>query len=131
MWYSGVFFLFRTKTILRHNNQPRSDYTHGAYGEQTHFVYCFLQKIRTTASLPVVERWENSMLPNNSSFAPIEEEQFLVGTRVHEAFKKTRTFTSRRSSSAVPVVFFRSLLEMRFRLLLQVLNGAGRHLFLS
>ena len=38
--------------------------------------------------MSVVERWGKYMLPNHSSFAAIEEDHFLVGTRVHAAFEK-------------------------------------------
>ena len=34
------------------------------------------------------EKWENYMLPNHFSFAAIEEEHFLVGTRVHATLEK-------------------------------------------
>ena len=66
----------------------RNDYGYRAYGELPHFVYCLLQKIKASGSLPVVERWESYMLPNHSSFTAIEEEYFLVGTRVHAALEK-------------------------------------------
>ena len=67
---------------------PRNDYGYRAYGELSHFVYCLLQKIKASESLPVIEKWESYMLPNHSSFTAIEEEQFLVGTRVHAALEK-------------------------------------------
>ena len=38
--------------------------------------------------LPLVEKWEDHMLPNHSSFAAIEEEHFLEGTRVQAALEK-------------------------------------------
>ena len=69
--------------------QPsRNDYGYRAYGELSHFVYCLLQKIKTSGSLPVIEKWESYMLPNHSSFAAIGEEHFLVGTCVHAALEK-------------------------------------------
>ena len=67
---------------------PRNDYGYRAYGELSHFVYCLLQQIKASRSLPVVERWESYMLPNHSSFTAIEEEHFLVGTRVLAALEK-------------------------------------------
>ena len=69
--------------------QPaRNDYGYRAYGEPSHFVYCLLQKIKTSGILPVIEKWESYMLPNHFSFAAIGEEHFLVGTRVHAALEK-------------------------------------------
>ena len=67
---------------------PRNDYGYRAYGELSHFVYCLLQKIKASGSLPVVEKWESYMLPNHSSFTAIEDQHFLVGTRVHAALEK-------------------------------------------
>ena len=64
---------------------PRDDYSYRAYGELSHFVYCLQQKIKASGSLPVIEKWESYILPNHSSFTAIEEDQFLVGTRVHAA----------------------------------------------
>ena len=67
---------------------PGSGYGYRAYGELSHFVYCILQKIKTSESLPLVEKWEDYMLPNHSSFAAIADEHFLVGTRIHAALEK-------------------------------------------
>ena len=67
---------------------PRNDYSYRAYGELSHFVYCLLQKIKASGSLPVVEKWESYMLPNHSSFTAIEDQHFLVGTRVPAALEK-------------------------------------------
>ena len=47
-----------------------------------------LQKINKSESLPLVEKWEDYMLPSHSSFAAIDEEHFLVGTRIHAALEK-------------------------------------------
>ena len=67
---------------------PQNDYGYRAYGELSHLVYCLLQQIKASGSLPVVEKWESYMLPNHSSFTAIDEDQFLVGTRVHAALEK-------------------------------------------
>ena len=65
-----------------------SGYGYRAYGELSHFVYCILQKIKKSESLPLIEKWEDYMLPNHSSFAAIAEEHFLVGTRINEALEE-------------------------------------------
>ena len=67
---------------------PGSGYGYRAYGELSHFVYCILQKIKKSESLPLDDKWEDYMLPNHSSFAAIDEEHFLVGTRIHAAVEK-------------------------------------------
>ena len=67
---------------------PGSGYGYRAYGELSHFVFCILQKIKKSKSLPLVEKWEDYVLPNHSSFAAIDEEQFLVGTRINAALEK-------------------------------------------
>ena len=51
-------------------------------------MYCLLQKIKASGSLPVVENWESYILPNHSSFTAIEDQLFLVETRVHAALEK-------------------------------------------
>ena len=51
-------------------------------------MYCILQKIKKSGSLTLVEKWEDYMLPNHSSFATIHEEHILVGTRIHSAVEK-------------------------------------------
>ena len=66
----------------------QSDYGYRPYGELSHFAYCLLQKNKASGSLPVVDRWESYMLPNHSSFTAIEEEHFIVGTRVHPTLEK-------------------------------------------
>ena len=83
----------RYSSVSDNNNfvaeqSPGSGYGYRAYGELSHFVYFILQKIRKSESLPLVEKWEDYMLPNHSSFAAIDEEQFLVGTRIHAALEK-------------------------------------------
>ena len=67
---------------------PGSGYGYRAYGKLSHFVYCILQKIKKSESLPLVKKWEDHMLPNHSSFAAIDEEHFLVETRIHAALEK-------------------------------------------
>ena len=59
--------------------------------ELSRFAYCLLQKITASASLLVVERWELYMLASHSSFAPIEEENFLVGSRLLESLSKLKS----------------------------------------
>ena len=67
---------------------PRNDYGYRAFGELSHFAYCLLQKIKFSGSLPVIEKWVSYMLPNHSSFTAVEEDQILVGTRVHAVLEK-------------------------------------------
>ena len=46
------------------------------------------QKIKKSGSLPLVEKWEDNMLPIHSSFAAVDEEHFLVATRIHATLEK-------------------------------------------
>ena len=71
---------------------PRSDYGCRADGELLNFVCYLHQKIKTSGSLPVVEKCESYILQNHSSFASIEEDHFLEGTRVHSALEKMTCF---------------------------------------
>ena len=80
--------LFQTTTTSVTQQPPQNDYGYRAYDELSHFVYCLLQKIKASGSLPVVEKWESYMLPNHSSLTAIEDQYFLVGTRVHAALEK-------------------------------------------
>ena len=83
----GILFVSDNNNLVT-QQPPRNDYGYRVYGELSHFVNCLLQRIKASGSLPVIEKWESYMLPNHSSFTAIEEENFLVGTRVHAALEK-------------------------------------------
>ena len=59
-----------------------ADQGYHAFGELARFVYCLLQKIKKASSLPLVEKWEEYIVPNHSRFPAIDDKNFLVGTRV-------------------------------------------------
>ena len=59
-----------------------ADQAYQAFGELARFVYCLLQKIKKASSLPLVEQWEEYVVPNHSRFPAIVDKRFLVGTRV-------------------------------------------------
>ena len=59
-----------------------ADQGYYAFGELARFIYCLLQKIKKTSSLPLVERWEEYVVPNHSRFPAIDGKNFLEGTRV-------------------------------------------------
>ena len=80
--FSGVY-LFQTVTISSDSSPSEV-----AYGELSQFVRCLLQKIRTSGSLPLLEKWEKYIFPNHSAFAATKEEHFLVGTRFDVALEK-------------------------------------------
>ena len=67
---------------------PGNGYGYRAYGELSQFVYCIMHQIKKSGLLPLVEKLENYMLPNHSSCAAVEEERFLVRTRIHAALEK-------------------------------------------
>ena len=68
--------------------QTASDYGYHTFGELARFIYCLLQKIKQGSSLPLVEQWDDYVLPNHSKFAPIADGEFLAGTRVLAALNK-------------------------------------------
>ena len=59
-----------------------------AFGELARFVYCLLQKIKRASSLPLVEQWEEYVVPNRSRFPGIDEKDVIAGTRVMAALDK-------------------------------------------
>ena len=65
-----------------------ADQGYHAFGELTRFIYCMLQKIKKASSLPLVEQWEEYVVPNHSRFPVIDDKNFLEGTRVMAAFGK-------------------------------------------
>ena len=65
-----------------------ADQGYHAFGELARFIYCLLQKIKKTSALPLVEQWEEYVIPNHSRFPAIDDKDFLVGTRVMAALRK-------------------------------------------
>ena len=90
MVFGGVHVVPDNQNFVAQSS-PGNGYGYRAYGELSDFVYCVLQKINRSDSLPLVELWENEMLRNHSAFAGIEAEHFLVWTRVHAALEKRLT----------------------------------------
>ena len=72
------------------------DYGYHAFGELARFIYCLLQKIKQGSSLPLVEQWDEYVLPNHSKFPPISGGEFLAGTRVLAALNKIGSSYLRR-----------------------------------
>ena len=68
--------------------QTTSDYEYHTFGEMARFIYCLLHKIKQESSLPLVEQWDDYVLPNHSEFPPIADGEFLAGTRVLAALNK-------------------------------------------
>ena len=64
------------------------NYGYHTFGELARFIYCLLQKIKQGSSLPLVEQWDEYVLPNHSKFPPISDGEFLAGTRVLAALNK-------------------------------------------
>ena len=59
----------------------KPNYNYRGFGELSLKVYCLLQRTRSSRSLPVVEKREAYMLPNQSSFSPLEGEHLLPSPR--------------------------------------------------
>ena len=62
-----------------------ADQGYHAFGELARFIYCLLQKIKKASSLPLVEQWEEHVVPNHFRFPAIIDKNFLEGTRVMAA----------------------------------------------
>ena len=81
--------------LVAHNftelNSGRADYGYLAFGELSRFVYCLLPKVKLSSDLPVIEKWEAYMLPNQLCFGAISEEHFLEGTRLLASLEKTNS----------------------------------------
>ena len=74
-------------TIFVHSSTA-ADQGYHAFGEYARFVYCLLQKIKKASSLPLVEQWEEYVVPNHSRIAAIDDKDFLADTRVMAALDK-------------------------------------------
>ena len=63
--------------------QTAVDYGYHTFGELARFIYCLLQKNKQGqgSSLPLVEQWDEYVLPNHSKFPPIADGELLAGTR--------------------------------------------------
>ena len=68
--------------------QTASDCGYHTFGELARFIYCLLQKIKQGSSLPLVQQWDDFVLPNHSKFPPNADGEFLAGTRVLAAPNK-------------------------------------------
>ena len=69
--------------------QTASDYGYHTFGDLARFIYCLLQEIKQGSSLPLVEQWDDFVLPNRSKFTTIADGVFLAGTQVLAAVNKT------------------------------------------
>ena len=70
------------------HSSTAADQGYHAFGELTRFIYCLLQKIEKASVLPLVEQWEEYVVPNHSRFPAIDDKNFLEGTRVMAALGK-------------------------------------------
>ena len=67
------------------HSSTAADQGYHAFGELARFMFCLLQKPKKTSSLPLVEQWEEYVVPNHSRFPAIDDKNFLEGTRVMAA----------------------------------------------
>ena len=65
-----------------------ADQGYHAFGELARFAYRLLQKIKKASSSPLVERWDEYVIPKYSRFPAIDAKHFLAGTRVMSALDK-------------------------------------------
>ena len=70
------------------HSSTAADQGYNAFGELARFIYCLLQQIKKASALPLVEQWEEYVVPNHSRFPAIDDKNFLVGTCVMAALGK-------------------------------------------
>ena len=70
------------------HSSTAADQGYHAFGELARFIYCLLQKIKKASALPLVEQWEEYVVPNHSRFPAIDDKNFHVGARVMAALGK-------------------------------------------
>ena len=58
------------------HSSTAADQGYHAFRELARFVYCLMQKIKKASSLPLVEQWEEYVVPNHSRFPAIEDKAF-------------------------------------------------------
>ena len=74
------------------HSSTAADQGYHAFGELARFLYCLLQKITKASALPLVEQWEEYLVPNHSRSPAIDDKFFLVGTRVMAALGKVGSY---------------------------------------
>ena len=77
----SMIHVFVSVTNNSVHSSTAADQDYHAFEELARFVYCLLQKIKKASSLPLVEQWEEYVVPNHSRFPAIDEKDFLAGTR--------------------------------------------------
>ena len=89
------------------HSSTAADQGYHAFGELARFIYCLLQKIKEASSLPLVEQWEEHVVPNHSRFSAIDDKNFLEGTCVMAALaaskSRGKSHRSGRDRRAAPV----------------------------
>ena len=88
----GLFFVFLIQSIfcsvvlVDYNfielQSKKDNYCYLGFGQLSIFVYCLLQKLEPSSSLPAIETLEAFMLPSDTFFAPVNEEHFLEKTHL-------------------------------------------------
>ena len=114
--------------------QTAHDYGYHTFGELARFIYCLLQKIKQGSSLPLVEQWDDYVLPNHSKFPPIVDGVFLAGTRVLAALKKIGSSYLKREFQRGALRFLEFTLDYHLRAVdcgCPLKDWTGFELFLS
>jgi len=60
------------------HSSTAADQGYNAFGEPARFVYCLLQKIKKASSLPLVEKWEEYVVPIIRGSLPLTTRTFLL-----------------------------------------------------
>ena len=73
------------------HSSTAADQGYHAFGELARFIYSLLQKIKKASALPLVEQWEEYVVPNHSRFPAVDDENFLVDNRLMAALGKVNS----------------------------------------
>ena len=91
------------------HSSTAADKGYHAFGELARFVYCLLQKIKEASSLPLVEHWEDYVVPNHSRFPAVDAKDFLANTRVMVALDNVGSQYLEKNFAVMPVGFSKML----------------------
>ena len=58
------------------HSSTAADQGYHALAELAQFAYCLLWKIKKASSLPLVEQWDEYVVPNDSRFPEIDDKDF-------------------------------------------------------
>ena len=118
----SVIYVFVSGANNFAHSSTAADHGHHSFGELAGFIYCFLQKIKNSSSLSLVDQWEEYVVPNHSRFPEIDEKHFLwhsrdgcIGQSWEPVFTDSFAVMAVALSKSLWIVYCRPLLRDRWR----------------